>query len=145
MGRVFYGNEDHFVPRPIYSGAPLVEDGRRALSTDGVPGLERVVLREVKVAADDRFHNRVQWTSTDAGSQLEEPFGQELLAMGVVKSFKLDLYSRGRRQPTSVVVSPPRDVDYDRRFCGDMVNEFLKARRFMLVPGSAEQTTAPET
>ncbi|MFH0903369.1 MAG: hypothetical protein V2A73_22300 [Pseudomonadota bacterium] len=134
VGEVFFDDGTHFATHELYSGEPLVEDGREALSVSGIPGLVGVTLKKVEVHPPLDQSERFVWSGVDLGSKLGTEEARFVLAGRVVSYLKLSLALRGHPRQIPVEIRPPNKVTYDRRVGEVVVREFLLARRFMRLP-----------
>jgi hypothetical protein len=143
LGRVFWGDEDHLVAQPVFTGEPLVEEGGAALQPHGVPGLAGVVLREMKIGSSDLAGSGViTWKANDLGPLLATPLGRLVLLYGDVLQFQLALVLHGRPRAVRVDVQVPNHLSFDRRFGGDIVREYLLESGFMRMPAPASPAGA---
>ncbi|MFI5298637.1 MAG: hypothetical protein ACHREM_11105 [Polyangiales bacterium] len=134
LGRVFWGDEDHFVAEPVFTGAPLAQEGTGALGTHGVPGLREVLLRELRLEAKGPVDLSVALKATDLAPVLDSEIGKKLMELGAVAGFKLALVVAGRPRAVVVDVDVPSSLSFDRRFGSEIVREYLIETGFMRMP-----------
>ena len=142
IGAVYFGGDEHFSVRPLYTGQPIVDEGPGALGIQGVPGLAYAELRELTVASSDRRGGVVRWTGDNLTMLLNTAWARELLSLGRICHIKLGLRLDHRARPLTVEVHPPNRITFDRRVAPDVVREFLLLRGFMVAPGRTERQVA---
>ena len=137
FGRRLFGSADHFSERKAYTLEPLRTDMADALSVEGVPGIRRIVLREVEVTWDRRGQEVTVRKSNDVfgapvrrGSEVERiPEGGEL------KRAVFDVYFGHGTRPRKVQVRPPNVLKVGRHCDARLVQEWLSRRGFREVVG----------
>ena len=127
--------------------APLVEAlgldlGSAAVDTYGVPGVERVVLRELTVLSRATLGQAITWTGPDLSAQLDSGLGLLVRQQGVVTAFRLDLTITGRKRPMRLDIRVPNHWCFDRRVNADLVREYLLEAGFMSLPKADLALTA---
>ncbi|MBZ0118645.1 MAG: hypothetical protein K8H88_16695 [Sandaracinaceae bacterium] len=132
VGRVYFGDEEHFRVHEVYSGEPLLRDGARALSAEGFPAIRSIALREIRVETADRV--RASLSGEDVKDHLEAFFGDGLFVAADVRFVKLAIFLRQRTRPTLVEIAAPNRCKLDRRIGEDLVRELLLARGFLRLP-----------
>jgi hypothetical protein len=145
VGRVFWGDDDHFVSEPVYTGEPLVLEGPAALGTHGVPGLREVALRELKLKVKLPGATRAREVTIrgdDLARDLRSEWVRSAMGAGAVVAFKLALSLTGRSRPVVVEVLVPNDVSFDRRVGAEVVREYLLESGFMRVAATCEPQQA---
>jgi hypothetical protein len=137
IGKVFFGNDSHFTPHEVLDCSVLLDDPVAALSVEGLPALDAVVLREVVLEAIDSPRDKLSWSASD----LREVFLNEVVQLmtrdRVVRRVKLALYPAGSSKAKLVELAPPNKLTYDRRTHDAVVREFLFARGFLRHPQAA--------
>jgi hypothetical protein len=134
LGRVFFADPSHFERTSIYTGRPLLERGRAALSTLGIPALREVRLRSVTIEFDD---DPIAETYASRGSECvfetrEKRLREASTRAGArVSSMKFAIYYAhgGRDRPLEIVI-PNHVVVFDRRVAEQPIREFLVTRGF---------------
>lgn len=133
LGSTFFGGRDFFHLGPAYTGRPLREDGPAALSTAGLPGLRRVVLREVVVEDPTPPHLAFLFTDRDLSSNLWTGSKRQILTAGVIGKFAFDFELLSSAQPLRVVVTLPNRIEFDAKLPPARVDAFLQLRGFLNV------------
>ena len=139
IGEVLWNNPEHFVAKPVLSGQPLEEQGSAVLDPHGVPGLQEVILREVRLVSQGKDNAVASFKGQDLRPFLDSPFGRLALEFGKVDHFKLSLVLTGRPRPLQVEVHVPNDLSFDRQVCSDIVHEYLLEAGFMQMPTAQQQ------
>jgi len=130
LGRVLFGDREHYRVAPIYTGAPLLERGEAALSVRGISGLKEVVLRTIALRRPD---GRTRSLGTEEGSIFPEDahylddFAQEGC---VVTSMRFDLRYGSSSRFRPLEIHPPNHIIFDRQIAEHAVREFLVTRGF---------------
>lgn len=128
MGAVFFGDPAHYAGTNIYTGAPLLHRGRRALGVDGIAALSRILLLEICVEA--RGVETIASPSRtvclfDAKPERMEAFQEHRGAVVLGMKLRAD-YRDGRTK--TVEIKMPNRIVIDRRRGEMAVREFLVTR-----------------
>ncbi|MGE0328396.1 MAG: hypothetical protein AB7S68_39145 [Polyangiaceae bacterium] len=142
IGEAFWGDAEHFRAAPVFSGQPLLDLGSAAVDTYGVPGVERVVLRELTVVSRATLGQAITWTGPDLSAQLDGGLGLLVRQQGVVTAFRLDLTITVRKRPMRLDIRVPNHWCFDRRVNADLVREYLLEAGFMSLPEADLALTA---
>jgi len=142
VGLVFFGNANHFLAHEVFTGAPILELGARALATTGILGLEEVVLQQLGVKDREKPSDTLTWRGRDLGPKLALPKAKAFFEDREITLVKMTLKLRGATKKQPVTVRPPNKVDYDRRYGDGVVREFLLRRGFMRLPAREELAVA---
>jgi hypothetical protein len=137
VGRMFLGDSERYRECTLYTGAPLLREGAKALSTEGVPKLKSVTLRELSMSSkqSERKDLKVTLKDSDLAPVLEKAIRQaEDLELDRVDQLKLSMRFEGARADLSVVLEPPNKLTFDRRARVKEVLAWLKSRGFMVPP-----------
>ena len=136
VGKVFFGRDDHFEPHEVLDCSPLVDDLQAALSTEGLPALREVALREITLEATDAPRDTLVWRANDLRDVLLAELPDLLRRDRKVRKAKLALFPAGERRAKLVEIVPPNKLTYDRRTHEAAVREFLFARGFLRHPNT---------
>jgi hypothetical protein len=134
IGEVLWNDPEHFVAKPVLSGQPLEEQGSAVLDPHGVPGLQEVILREIRLVSQGKDGGVASFKAHDLRAFLDSPFGRLALEFGKVDHFKLSLVLTGRPRPLQVEVHVPNDLSFDRQAGAEIVHEYLLESGFMQMP-----------
>jgi hypothetical protein len=130
LGDVFFGDGAHYHRNDIYSGAPLIEQGQRALSVDGIRALQRVQLRSLTIG--EREGDDETWRSKSCLFLTRPSRMRELQLMPGVTVLRMRLavqYAACDREKT-VEITMPNHIEVDRRVGEPSLREFLVTRGF---------------
>lgn len=134
IGKVFFGSDGHFAPHEVLDCGVLLDDPVAALSVEGVPALDAVVLREVVLEAVDSPKDKLAWSASDLRDVYLRELDHVMTRDRVVRRAKLALYPAGSSKAKVVEIAPPNKLTYDRRTYDAVVREFLFARGFLRHP-----------
>lgn len=112
VGHVFYGDSDHFIAHEIYTGAPIVEEGSRALSAAGIHQLDEVVLQRIEVRDGATPPQVLTWRAADLGAELGGETARAFLDGRDITYLKLGMKLSGRRRRVPVEIAPPNKLTY---------------------------------
>jgi len=128
VGKTFFGDGACFDAGAVYTGAPLLERGFSALRSDGVAGIRRIEVLEVRLRC--RGTERT-WVHPEAAlfSSAEWARAKE---RAEVSCLRLALHLTNRPYPAQVEIMPPNTIVLDRRFVARYACAFLQSRGFML-------------
>jgi hypothetical protein len=136
--RRIFGAEGEFSERRGYTLAPLLTDGPEALLTHDIPGINRIVLREVEMAWDN---DNQEVTIRKAKDLFATAQAQNARRAGHVNPPRLvrasfDVYFGESTKPRKVQIRPPSTVQIGRYCDARRVREWLSKRGFRVpVPG----------
>ncbi len=127
FGEGLRGCADYFSVRDTYTLEPLRTAGPDALLADGIPGLDKVVLREVQVTRD---HDQKMLTL--AGDDLfQGPAGDEPIPPhGRLRSAAFDLHFTGCRRPRPLHIRPPNVLKLGRHCDAAVAQLWLRRGAF---------------
>lgn len=134
FGYFLHGTSDYFSRRQIYTLEPLRTYGPEALDPLGVEGIEKITLREVEVAWDERGREVVTRHADDLfeGYQEGSLFGQSIPDGGQLARAVFDFQFSGRRRPTPIQIRLPNVLKVGRHCELRAVNSWLARRGFRL-------------
>jgi len=135
IGEVFFDDKDHWSKDRIYSGAPLRQRGRAALSCVGVPGLRSVALRGFKIGSASHLGRRIEWQDReDLCDELRKEYVQDYLHAGPVEYMRFGVLLEQAKVPQDLIIVPPNKIYFDRRLGDAIVRDFLQKRGFADYP-----------
>jgi len=139
FGVRLFGDDKYFSERKAYTLEPLRTDALDALDTDGLPGISRVVLREIEMAWDGG-HNEVVIRKADdifaaAADRVPErdaiPQGARLVRAA------FDFYFGDCAKPRKVQMRVPNILKLGRHCDAALVHQWISARGFRVTVTSA--------
>ena len=131
VGFAFFRSRDHFVARPIVTGAPLLTLGPQALSVSGFPWLRKVKLRHIQVHVDNGRGTTFAINDPDINDLFGNPIVQLMLRHGSIRTLQMDAELYGYKRVASIVLTPPNHFKHDRRVAPDQIRAFLIERGFL--------------
>jgi hypothetical protein len=128
FGRLLFGNPVFFPGLCRFTLEPLRRAGEAALACADVPGIERIVLREVHqvVGMERERFEILRATDLFADDEFEIPAAARLTGANFAVTF------HGARRARTVVIRPPNVAQYTRDADSTVVEEWLQRRGFML-------------
>ena len=142
VGHVFFGDADHFLAHEVYTGAPIIEEGARALSPVGIHRLDEVVLQRLEVRDSGTPPEVLTWRNADIGAELGGETARALLDGREITHLKMAMKIADRPRRVPVEITPPNKLTYDRRVGDGVVREFLLVRGFLRLPTRDEMPRA---
>lgn len=142
FGRLLFGEREHFSEGRTYTLEPLREQGASALDVQGVPGIRRVTLRELKVVAEDGQGRYAVSGSADLFRAA--PGGIEPVVApqrGKLARAAFDFEFAGASRPRTVELVPPNVVKLSRHCDARIIGRFFCCRGFRR-PGRARCSCA---
>lgn len=132
VGRIFFGEPDWFgSDAPLYTLAPLLQDGSHALVCTDIPGLRKVTLVQLTYSLPSNSGH----VRTDRASDLRDLLGQlkdEGVHVQDLISAKFKILVQGSSTPRSVVVHRGSRATFKRDDDQHLVEQFLRGRGFVL-------------
>lgn len=135
FGRRLFGNEWYFSNPKAYGLDPLRTDGVDALDVNGIPGIEKIVLREIEVSWPGEFNNTTVRKSLDLFAAEEEGATPAIPESGRLVRAGFDFYFGESQKPRKVQLRPPNLLKLGRHCDAVLVQRWLTARGFrMTIP-----------
>ncbi len=128
FGACFRGSPDYFCARDTYTLEPLRAAGPDSLQADDIPGLDKVVLREVQVALE-HGHQVV----TVAGEDLFQrpgPHEHPIPTRGRLRCAAFDLHFSGCPRPRPLRIRPPNVLKIGRHCDAHVAHLWMQRRAF---------------
>jgi hypothetical protein len=117
----------------LMSLAPLREEGRDAIETANIPGLSRVVLREVQVTWDDLNCQTTTLTGADIFDCRPETGAPEAIPLtGAISQAAFDFYFSDSPKPRQVKMKVPCHVEVAQESDTEIVHRWATVRHFKL-------------
>jgi hypothetical protein len=140
LGFVFFNDANHFSAKAGYTGAPLFEDGKAALSTEGIPELESVKLIACKLGNITNHKKRkLSFEDEDLTDLL--PYITEVATRADTRRFemvRLSVKVKGEAKATTVTFHSTNKIHVTRRAGLEAIYKFLKLRGFSIAPTPIE-------
>jgi hypothetical protein len=132
FGRRLCGDDVHFSERKAYSLEPLRDDGPDALDTDGIPGIKRVVLREIEMAWDNGYNETVIRRNDDifAAAEAADPARPAIPQGARLVRAAFDFYFGDPSKPRKVQIRMPNVLKLPRHCDAALIHEWISARGF---------------
>ncbi|MHB1462042.1 MAG: hypothetical protein ACYC1M_12225 [Armatimonadota bacterium] len=144
FGSHLFGSEDHFPGKGKYSLDPLKYDGEASTVCSDVAGIEWVKLKEVQFLWGGAYEYVEVWKAADIFAVLRSRGKSIPQAARIIKaSFYVKF--EDSKTPRTVSVRPSNIAQFQRDGDGELVEAWLRARGFVLVPGSDENGADDET
>lgn len=144
FGLHLFGRENYFGHSAPFTLEPL-RLGRDALDTRGVPGIRRIVLREL----DMRFHNPMTpgrvLRSIDvfASAELGGRDGNPIPGRAILRRAGFDVYFADECKPRKVEIRPPNVLKLGRHCDARLVHQWLRGHGFRASAPVMETPYAP--
>ena len=141
FGRHIFGGEDKFVFAEKYTLEPLKKLGRDALNCRDIPGLEKVELREIEYSWNGAFdHIEIHRAGSVFHALVLINRGVEQEAHIRKAVFKIKL--EGEKKPRTVTIKAGNKSGYNRGEEAMMIEDWLRARGFVLTEERLENAEA---
>jgi hypothetical protein len=141
FGRHIFGGEGKFVFAEKYTLEPLKKLGREALNCLDIPGLEKVELREIEYSWNGAFdHIEIHRAGSvfHALVLINRSVEQEAHIRKAVFKIKLE----GEKKPRTVTIKAGNKSGYNRGEEAMMIEDWLRARGFVLTEERLENAEA---
>ena len=141
FGRHLFNDENRFVFAEKYTLAPLQRDGELALACRDIDGIETVRLREVEYAWEGAFDHVETHRAEDlfkALALIQRDVEQQAHISRAVFKIKLT----GEKRPRTVTIRAGNKSGYNRGEEATMIEEWLRARGFVLTEETVEDAEA---
>ncbi len=141
FGRHVFGGEDKFVFAEKYTLEPLKTSGRDALNCRDIPGMEKVELREIEYSWNGAFdHIEIHRAGSvfHALVLINRGIEQEAHIRKAVFKIKLE----GEKKPRTVTIKAGNKSGYNRGEEAMMIEDWLRARGFVLTEERLENAEA---
>jgi hypothetical protein len=129
FGAVLRGNEKYFSVRNTYTLEPLRSDGLDSLQTEGVPELDKVVLRQIEVASENGRHI-VTHASEDLFGPAARAISGPIPHSALLRRASFDLHFAGCAKPRPLHIRPPNFLKLGRHCDVHVVHRLLSRRGF---------------
>ena len=130
MGRRLFGDDHYFSERKAYTLDPLRTDGADALDVSDIPGISRVVLRELEVAWPGEFKDSMTRKSLDIFESAAGRTTPAIPESGRLVHAVLEFYFGDCPKPRKVHIRPPNVLKLGRHCDAVLVHRWLVERGF---------------
>lgn len=132
VGYCLFGDRDFFLgSTPKYTLEPLRRDGRECLRWSDVPGIRRVLLREVTMYLGGAYEHRRTESAADVFLALEER-GEVLPEDALPTAAKFEFTFADSPKPRPVKIYHGNTAQYTRDGDADLVEQWFRLRRFIV-------------
>lgn len=141
FGRHLFGDENRFVFAEKYTLAPLQRDGELALTCRDIDGIETVRLREVEYAWEGAFDHVETHRAEDlfkALALIQRDMEKQAHISRAIFKIKLT----GEKRPRTVTIRTGNKSGYNRGEEATMIEDWLRARGFVLTEETVENAEA---
>jgi len=128
FGQQLFGDADYFSERMAFSLEVLREDCAAVLDPRGLPGVSRIVLREVRLAWGHLKREFMVRGGLDIHGAARARGREAIPDYGTVKRAGFDFYFAGQKKARRVEVRLPNTVKMGRGCEARVVHEWLSAR-----------------
>ncbi|MGZ5968940.1 MAG: hypothetical protein ACXWP4_14810 [Polyangiales bacterium] len=130
LGEVFFQNAKHFQRAEIYTGAPLLERGKRSLSVDGIEGLRRIELRAATLYQPDRGRTTYESRRCLFDTHADEMALARATTDAFVLKMKLAILYGADAHERTIEIAMPNALQFDRSIAERSLRHFLVTRGF---------------
>ncbi|MBI5386787.1 MAG: hypothetical protein HZA90_19115 [Verrucomicrobia bacterium] len=141
FGLHLFRDERFFPGTAKYTLAPLVNDGRNCLACLDVPGIERVVLKEVEFFFPVKPRERVTRKSDDIFALLEKGRVEWPKPPGAITRATFEIKFTAAKKARRVTILPSNKALYGRDDDSLLVERWLAARKFIVEETDHEDAT----
>jgi hypothetical protein len=138
FGNRLFGDDRHFSERKAYTLDPLRADGADALDASDIPGITRIVLREIEVAWPGEFGDSRINKSTDVFESAKSRGGTAISESGRLVRAAFEFYFDDSPKPRKVQVRPPNVLKLGRHCDAALVQRWLTERGFRETVNAAQ-------
>jgi hypothetical protein len=130
FGNRLFGDDRHFSERKAYTLDPLRKDGADALDASDIPGITRIVLREIEVAWAGEFGDSRVNKSADVFASAKARNAVAISESGRLVRAAFEIYFGDSQKPRKVQVRPPNVLKLGRHCDAALVQRWLSERSF---------------
>jgi hypothetical protein len=131
FGLYLFGNEDRFPGQAKYTLRPLVEDGRDSVTCSDIDGIDEVTLREVEVLYRGRPWQKITRKSDDVFALVEAERFRWPTNMECLTKAGFEVKFSDSNKTRRISLFPPNKAQYTRDEDSELVEQWLRARRFL--------------
>jgi hypothetical protein len=148
FGERLFGNAEHFCERKVCTLEPLREGCAAALDPRGLPGVQRIVLREAELAWGRKQKEFLVRGGADIHGSARSQGRAAFPPYGTIVRAVFDFHFTGQKKPRRVEVRTPNTVKLGRGCDPRVVHEWLSANGFRVnvsesrIPNRTEEAVA---
>ena len=125
IGQRLFGNDRYFSERKAYTLDPLRTDKADALDVSDIPGISKIVLREIEVAWPGEFGDAMIRKSNDVFESAAARNVEAITESGRLVRAAFDIYFGDNPKPRKVQVRPPNILKLGRHCDAVLVQRWL--------------------
>lgn len=142
IGRLVSGDSEHFPTVEKYSLSPLAEDGENCLVTSDILGIDWIMLTEVKFQVQRTFCKYWVTYAAENVFAVMRMYGDTERWNDTILRAKFAVRFTGESRPRSFAVTPPNRVQLGRDHDSALIEEWLRARGFVISEVSEGEDTS---
>jgi hypothetical protein len=142
FGKHVFGDPEKFVYAQKYTLAPLRTDGIASLQCRDVSGVEWVRLTELECLWPSAFDYTEKLKACDLFRAMELK-QRKIDAQAELLHARFAVKLAGEANPRPVLVQPPNIAEYGRGEEAAIIEQWLRARGFVIVGSVADDETTP--
>ena len=125
IGQRLFGDDRYFSERKAYTLDPLRTDKADALDVSDIPGISKIVLREIEVAWPGEFGDAMIRKSNDVFESAAARNVEAITESGRLVRAAFDIYFGDNPKPRKVQVRPPNILKLGRHCDAVLVQRWL--------------------
>lgn len=142
FGQQLFGDADYFSERMAYSLEVLREDCAAVLDPRGLPGVSRIVLREVRLVWGHKKREYMVRGGMDIHGAARARGREAIPEYGTIERAGFDFYFTGQKKVRRVEVRLPNTVKMGRGCDPRVIHEWLSARNIRVRANEVRQGEA---
>jgi hypothetical protein len=142
FGKHLFGDEQKFIYVEKYTLEPLKEQGEEALRCRDIAGMEWVRLTQIEYDWGGAFEHVEKHKAHDVFKALAV-IRRRIEPTAEIRVAKFAVKLEGQRRPRSVLIRPRNIAEYGRGEEALIIEEWLRARGFVLVGSAAYAEAEP--
>jgi len=131
FGLYLFGREDYFSEFKTYTLEPL-RLGADSISTDGIDGIRKIILREVEMEWEGQYHDCLVRKSDDvfaSAASCTRPY-EPIHAKAKLRRAAFDFYFGDSEKPRKVQIRPHNILKLGRHCDARLVHRWLSKKKF---------------
>lgn len=144
LGLVLFGDEYYFLTLPKYTLAPLVDNGENSVLCNDIVGLDSVKLVEYRQYWGGNYkENEVRRADNIFMALKQRKAAQTMTGNPSAAVFKVKFSDSEKER--RVIIRVPASACYERNEDCEVIEQWLRARGFMLTPDTPESDDDEDT